>query len=815
MITGRKKETIPLTERVVRHPSVNCSVTARNLRTTDLGGVIFGCTRLTMKECLSNQIFGLPSLHFKYIKNVKPGLPLFLFNYSDRKMHGIYEAASNGEMNINPYGWTENGQERTQYPAQVRICIRKQCKALLEHQYKPILVDNYYTKDYFWFELDHSQTGHLISLFKSSPITVPMYPRTAPKQKWASKLSKKVKCEDSWETVSDSIVTQLNQHVVATESPAEVPQFKSKWNVLRDMNSDPDENKEEGPSFSDSEDDIPWDVRTSFELGSSSATPCVDENNQNLEPDLHKVEEQNEEELVYCKLLQLVNEREKANCDSVGDGENVGVLCDLNASSVFNFEPEVPFFNPEKHEVVSIDSSDAQFENNQNLEPDFDKVEEENEEELVYCKLLQLANERERANCDSVGDEKNVCVSCDLNASPVDFNCEPEAPLFNPEKHELVSTSSSDAQFFSTTSSDVQSIVDELRQEVEAVKAQQLQKNSLLEMKLTKAEMQVQQLTERVKELESHLIVSTASVESPETSSADTMNMEELLGDNKLVFLFGGYDGASWLSTVDCYSPLSDTKKPLGRMNLARSYAAAASLCGNIYIIGGGDGTLWFNTVESYNPQRNEWTPCPSLTNKKGCLSGVTLGDKIYAIGGGDGVNCFSDVEMFDPAAGRWIPTQSMHQKRFSSAVAELNGAIYAAGGFDGEDYLNAVERFDPREVVSWSSIPSMNIRRGCHTLVAMNEKLYTLGGYNGEDMVSSVEEYDPRKNSWIVCDEMKEVRGYATAAVIGESIFVISGMTNGKVLTETVEYYKEGQGWSIANLKGAGKRCFFTAISM
>ncbi|KAI3944196.1 hypothetical protein MKW98_016426 [Papaver atlanticum] len=27
-----------------------------------------------------------------------------------RKMHGIYEAASNGEMNINPYGWTEGGQ---------------------------------------------------------------------------------------------------------------------------------------------------------------------------------------------------------------------------------------------------------------------------------------------------------------------------------------------------------------------------------------------------------------------------------------------------------------------------------------------------------------------------------------------------------------------------------------------------------------------------------------------------------------------------------------------------------------------------------
>lgn len=53
------------------------------------------------------------------MKNIDPGLPLFLFNYSERKLHGIYEAASSGQMNINPYGWTTDGSERTPYPAQV------------------------------------------------------------------------------------------------------------------------------------------------------------------------------------------------------------------------------------------------------------------------------------------------------------------------------------------------------------------------------------------------------------------------------------------------------------------------------------------------------------------------------------------------------------------------------------------------------------------------------------------------------------------------------------------------------------------------
>ncbi|KAI3952139.1 hypothetical protein MKW98_005834 [Papaver atlanticum] len=89
--------------------------TARNLRTNDLGKVILGCTWYTMRESLSNKIFGLPSVHFTYVKEIKPGLPFFLFNYSDRQIHGIYEAASNGEMNINPYGLSEDGSHM--YPS--------------------------------------------------------------------------------------------------------------------------------------------------------------------------------------------------------------------------------------------------------------------------------------------------------------------------------------------------------------------------------------------------------------------------------------------------------------------------------------------------------------------------------------------------------------------------------------------------------------------------------------------------------------------------------------------------------------------------
>lgn len=54
------------------------------------------------------------------MKKIDLGLPLFLFNYTDRKLHGIFEASSKGKMYIDPYAWiNDDYSDETQYPAQV------------------------------------------------------------------------------------------------------------------------------------------------------------------------------------------------------------------------------------------------------------------------------------------------------------------------------------------------------------------------------------------------------------------------------------------------------------------------------------------------------------------------------------------------------------------------------------------------------------------------------------------------------------------------------------------------------------------------
>lgn len=45
----------------------------------------------------------------------------------------------------------------------VQVRTKLQCQPLSEKQFKPIISDNYFSTNHFWFELDHAQTNKLIS----------------------------------------------------------------------------------------------------------------------------------------------------------------------------------------------------------------------------------------------------------------------------------------------------------------------------------------------------------------------------------------------------------------------------------------------------------------------------------------------------------------------------------------------------------------------------------------------------------------------------------------------------------------------------
>ncbi|KAL6987905.1 hypothetical protein U1Q18_013652 [Sarracenia purpurea var. burkii] len=457
---------------------------------------------------------------------------------------------------------------------------------------------------------------------------------------------------------------------------------------------------------------------------------------------------------------------------------------------------EIEVFNPPSFEIefpcssksngsCSSDVTTSLDANSHPSEDCLDKQVVEKEKDLVHMKLKELVLSRELS---------------DLPLTDIDDSSALNEVHFGERNEE------SRAGLF-----DYPSIAIQLLQEMEELKTfkeEQIHKMGCIEKKLVEAETEIQQLKRRCMILESTSQTSVARVDEMTMDSYNDLKLDL----NELVFLVGGYDGETWLSALDSYSPTHDVIKSLKPMNSIRSYASVARLNGELYVFGGGNGCFWYDTVESYNPANNQWTLCPSLNVEKGSLAGATLNNRIFAVGGGNGVECFAEVEMLDLDVGRWIPTRSMLQKRFALAAAEFNGALYAVGGYDGKDYLKSAERFDPREH-SWTRIEGMNTKRGCHSMVVLNEKLYAIGGYDGNAMVPSVEIFDPRLGSWMTGEPMDQSRGYSASAVFKDSIYVIGGVKTGDTIVDTVERYEEGKGWHVTNLRAIGERCFFSAI--
>ncbi|KAJ0244182.1 hypothetical protein HA466_0188550 [Hirschfeldia incana] len=221
MGAGRKKETYTLAPDSL-NSYVNWSV--RNLEKKDLCGVIFGCKFSTIKECYAKKLFGLPAPHLAYIKNIDPGLTLFLFNYSDRTLHGIFEAASEGQLNIDPKAWSPNGTDPSPYPAQVKIRVRVKCEPLAEEKFSPVIAKNYVDEKMFWFELDRDQTNRLLRMFSPSP-----YVRAPSTSKYVAPPSRKAIPASSLVEIGDSGAPRVD-----------------KWSSLFKSSGDSGENKGEG-----------------------------------------------------------------------------------------------------------------------------------------------------------------------------------------------------------------------------------------------------------------------------------------------------------------------------------------------------------------------------------------------------------------------------------------------------------------------------------------------------------------------------------------------------------------------------------------
>lgn len=92
------------------------AVSFRHDAVGNMAGAIFMSNTRTRELGFQASIFGLPSEYETFVSNVRKGMPLFLFDHTLRTLYGVFEAASDGGLNINNAAFRSTLHS---YPAQV------------------------------------------------------------------------------------------------------------------------------------------------------------------------------------------------------------------------------------------------------------------------------------------------------------------------------------------------------------------------------------------------------------------------------------------------------------------------------------------------------------------------------------------------------------------------------------------------------------------------------------------------------------------------------------------------------------------------
>ncbi|KAJ1377772.1 Development/cell death domain [Sesbania bispinosa] len=133
-------------------------------------GAIFMSNRSTLEECFEKSLLGLPGSFSGFVQRVKAGMILFLFEFEERKLYGVFKAISDGTMNIVPHAYTSSGRS---FPAQVKFTTICHCDPLFENEFRDAIQDNYFDTHKFNFGLSKDQIQSLLWLFNSRKVKIP------------------------------------------------------------------------------------------------------------------------------------------------------------------------------------------------------------------------------------------------------------------------------------------------------------------------------------------------------------------------------------------------------------------------------------------------------------------------------------------------------------------------------------------------------------------------------------------------------------------------------------------------------------------
>lgn len=107
------------------------------------------------------------------------------------------------------------------------------------------------------------------------------------------------------------------------------------------------------------------------------------------------------------------------------------------------------------------------------------------------------------------------------------------------------------------------------------------------------------------------------------------------------------------------------------------------------------------------------------------------------------------------------------------------------------------MSRYDP-ETKKWTSLPNMIEPREDFQLILAKDLMYAIGGKSKSGAISSVEYYEKSVDRWKKTTPMPTARSAAGAALLGNHIYVLGGIsTEGHPLTVVERFDLDKKQWT------------------
>lgn len=290
----------------------------------------------------------------------------------------------------------------------------------------------------------------------------------------------------------------------------------------------------------------------------------------------------------------------------------------------------------------------------------------------------------------------------------------------------------------------------------------------------------------------------------------------------KSSFLFSAMAGCMLFSIMGCSKPGDDSEDIIGNWitssdfdGNARSEAVTFTIGDKAYLTTGCTNRDRFNDLWVYDLDLKYWTRKADLPGvARNSATGFSIGTKGYVGTGYDGTNYLKDFWEYDPSANTWAPKADFGgTARYDAVGFTLGGNGYICSGTDG-NYLKDLWKYTPGATAAdpgtWEQKASIGgSKRAAASAFVLNNKAYVVSGNNNGVALNDLWSYEQATDTWTEKRKISDVSaesyddGYSGISRYNASTFVMGGLAyltlgeNSGQVTTTWEYNDQTDLWT------------------